>query len=68
MSGAFTVLGFPEPSDPKVVFMEGQTGGLYLEKPHEIDRYTLAFDHLRAAALRPSDSQSLIARTADNMA
>ncbi|MEU8804863.1 helix-turn-helix transcriptional regulator [Spirillospora sp. NPDC048819] len=67
MSGAFTILGFPEPSDPKVVFMEEQTGGLYLEKRHEIERYTLAFDHLRAAALRPSDSQALIAQVADNM-
>lgn len=67
MSGAFTILGFPEPSDPKVVFMEEQTGGLYLEKQHEIERYTMAFDHLRAAALRPSDSQALIARVADNM-
>ncbi|MFI0486707.1 helix-turn-helix domain-containing protein [Actinomadura sp. 9N215] len=67
MSGAFTILGFPEPSDPKVVFMEEQTGGLYLEKPHEIERYSMAFDHLRAAALRPSDSQALIARIADNM-
>ncbi|WP_245666722.1 helix-turn-helix domain-containing protein [Actinomadura latina] len=68
MSGAFTILGFPEPTDPKVVFMEGQTGGLYLEKPHEIERYSLAFDHLRAAALRPGDSQELIARVADSMA
>jgi transcriptional regulator with XRE-family HTH domain len=68
MSGGFAILGFPEPSDPKVVFMEEQTGGLYLEKPHEIERYTLAFDHLRAAALRPSASQALIARVADDMA
>ncbi|MGW5414275.1 helix-turn-helix domain-containing protein [Actinomadura geliboluensis] len=67
MSGSFTILGFPELSDPKVVFMETQTGGLYLEKAHEIVRYTLAFDHLRAAALRPSDSQTLIARAADDM-
>ncbi|CNG58208.1 Uncharacterized protein conserved in bacteria [Mycobacterium tuberculosis] len=67
MSGSFTLLGFPEPSDPKVVFMETQTGGLYLEKAHEIIRYTLAFDHLRAAALRPSDSLVLIARAADTM-
>ncbi|GAA4231971.1 helix-turn-helix transcriptional regulator [Actinomadura meridiana] len=67
MSGAFTILGFPEPSDPKVVYMEEQTGGLYLEKPPEIERYTMAFDHLRAAALRPSDSLALIARVADKM-
>ncbi|GAA4128139.1 transcriptional regulator [Actinomadura sp. NBRC 104425] len=67
MSGSFSILGFPEPSDSKVVYMEMQTGGLYLEKPHEIERYTLAFDHLRAAALCPSDSQALIARAADEM-
>ncbi len=67
MSGSFTLLRFPEPSDPKVVFMETQTGSLYLEKAHEINRYTLAFDHLRAAALRPSDSLALISRAADTM-
>lgn len=67
MSGSFTLSGLPEPSDPKIVFMETQTGALYLEKSHEIERYTLAFDHLRAVALRPSDSRALIARAADSM-
>lgn len=67
MSGSFTLLRFPEPADPKIVFMETQTGGLYLEKSHEVERYTLAFDHLRAAALHPINSQELIARAVDSM-
>lgn len=63
MDGSFVVLGFPEPTDPDVVYLEEQTGGLYLEKPHEIKRHTLAFDHLRAAALHPDESRRLIARS-----
>jgi transcriptional regulator with XRE-family HTH domain len=68
MEGAFVILGFPEPADPDVVYLDGQTGGLYLEKRHEIERHTLAFDHLRAAALHPDDSRALIARVADELA
>jgi hypothetical protein len=55
MDGGFNILGFPEATDPDVVYLEGQTGGLYLEKKHEIERYSLAFDHLRAAALHPNE-------------
>lgn len=68
MHGAFVVLQFPEAVDQALVYAEEQTGGLYLEKPHEIERHTLAFDHLRAAALHPEDSRRLIARIADELA
>jgi Domain of unknown function (DUF397) len=42
----------PEPSST------ASTGGLYLEKRHEIERHPLASDHLRAAALHPDDSRA----------
>lgn len=60
MPGPFCVFGFPDPSDPKVVYLEYLTGSIYLEKVEDIDRYTLAFDHLRASALSPKDSVELI--------
>ena len=64
MEGGFRILGFPETTDPDVVYQENQTGGLYLEKPEEIDRYTLMFNHLMAKALDPGDSRTLITQAA----
>jgi transcriptional regulator with XRE-family HTH domain len=61
LSGAFTILGFPEPADPDVVYIEHATGDLYLERTEEIQQYTLLFDHLRAAALAPADSAAFLA-------
>jgi hypothetical protein len=68
MEGAFRILGFPEPSDPQVVFLENHVGGLYLEKQEEVDRYTLMFSHLMAKALDPGASLALIARVAAELA
>jgi transcriptional regulator with XRE-family HTH domain len=68
MDGAFHILSFPGPSDPDVVYIDYHKGTLYLEKPPEIQRYTLMFDHLRAAALPVGQSRDLIARVADELA
>jgi transcriptional regulator with XRE-family HTH domain len=59
MHGAFKLLRFPTPGDPDKVYLEQQIGGLYTQKPHEVDRYTLMFDHLRARALSPKDTVAL---------
>jgi transcriptional regulator with XRE-family HTH domain len=64
MEGAFWILGFPEPADPDVAYQENQKGGLYLEKPDDINRYTLMFNHLIAKALDPADTRTLITHTA----
>jgi transcriptional regulator with XRE-family HTH domain len=56
MEGPFLILGFPEQADPDVVYVDNTTAGIYLEDPAEILRYTLMFDHLRAAALGPDAS------------
>ncbi|HEX3590503.1 MAG TPA: helix-turn-helix transcriptional regulator [Pseudonocardiaceae bacterium] len=61
MEGSFLILGFPEQADPDVVYVDSTTAGIYLEEPAEILRYTLMFDHLRAAALSPDDSLTRIA-------
>ncbi|GGK64991.1 hypothetical protein Sme01_24910 [Sphaerisporangium melleum] len=56
---------FREPHDPDVVYLESMTSSLYVESDAEIYRYTLAFDHLRAAALGTEESKSVIARSAE---
>lgn len=62
MDGSFEILGFPEPGDPDVVYLENQAGSLYLEEAAEIDRYARMFSHLIAKALDPEESRLLIAR------
>lgn len=68
MDGSFWILAFREQTDPQVVYIEYQTGSLYLEKPAEAKRYRLVFDHMRAAALPVDASRALIARMADDLA
>jgi len=65
MDGTFTILGFPEPGDPDVVYAENATGGLFLEKRDELQKYIFIFDHIRAAAIRPEESVALIAKSAE---
>ena len=62
MGGAFTVLSFPEPTDPEVVYVNYTTGNLFMEKTEELARFTLIFNHLRAAALSVSESRSAISQ------
>ncbi len=68
MDGAFSILGFPEPSDSDAVYLESQTGSLYLEEDSEIERYALMFTHLMAKALDPEESRRLIGRLAKDLA
>jgi len=35
MEGPFSILGFPEPVDPDVVYLENQAGSVYLEDADE---------------------------------
>ncbi|GHF82584.1 transcriptional regulator with XRE-family HTH domain [Amycolatopsis bartoniae] len=65
MEGPFLILGFPEQADPDVVYVDSTSGGFFLELPPDVRRYSLMFDHLRAAALKPDDSLALIAQAAE---
>jgi transcriptional regulator with XRE-family HTH domain len=67
MHGAFWTLEFPDPIDPNVVYVEAQTGALYLEKPEDVARYSLMFDYLRAQALSPEASRDLMTQLASTM-
>ncbi|MBO0839646.1 MAG: helix-turn-helix domain-containing protein [Sciscionella sp.] len=65
LEGPFLILGFPDPIDPDVAYVENTNSGIYLEQPEDVNRYTLLFDHLRAAALRPEDSIAMVEKMVD---
>ena len=67
MPGAFIVLEFPDPIDQSLVYTESLAGGLFLEDDLEIRRYILLFDHLRAAAMRPGQTLTLLAEIAEEL-
>ncbi|MFH8593468.1 helix-turn-helix domain-containing protein [Streptomyces rimosus] len=59
-TGAYTILGFPEQEDPDIVYRDGLTDAVYLEQSDDVACYTRSFDNLRALALSPRRSNSLI--------
>ncbi|MDQ1010576.1 transcriptional regulator with XRE-family HTH domain [Streptomyces sp. V4I23] len=59
--GSFVVLGGPSP-ELDVVYVDIIGGGLFMEKPEELERYQLAFDYLRAQALDMPTSVALLNR------
>jgi hypothetical protein len=65
MLGSFTLMRFPDPADKDVVYLEAETGALYLEGPEDVSRYSLMIDYLRAQALGPAESRALIAQMAE---
>lgn len=64
MSGAFTILKYPDPADPDVVYAETAAGGIYEEDEARIARISKAFLHLSAMALGQRESVALISRYA----
>ncbi|MBY8859691.1 helix-turn-helix transcriptional regulator [Nocardia sp. CA2R105] len=64
MVGSFVVLDFHEPADPELVYVEGIAGDDIVEGHNEIRRFGVMFDQLRAMALSPRDSATLVAEAA----
>jgi transcriptional regulator with XRE-family HTH domain len=64
MDGAFTLLEFPEPSDPALLYVEYTAGVLHIEDPAKLREARLTFDQLRTEALTPGDSIELVERIA----
>jgi transcriptional regulator with XRE-family HTH domain len=60
MAGAFTILDFPEPRDPSIVYVSTAADGLYLEQPDDIERYNVAFSGVQGVALSSTVSVRLI--------
>ncbi|MFK3984873.1 helix-turn-helix domain-containing protein [Micromonospora sp. NPDC050397] len=67
MPGSFAIMDFPETADPDLVYIDSMAGELFLERDADVRRFTVIFEHLRAAALSPVDSARLIREVADRM-
>ncbi|MBL1079031.1 helix-turn-helix domain-containing protein [Nocardia sp. 2] len=67
MLGSFTLLDFPDPADPELVYVEGIASDELIEGHPEVRRYGVMFDQLRAMALSPRDSITMIAQTMDKL-
>jgi transcriptional regulator with XRE-family HTH domain len=56
--GAFSILRFPQPDLPDIVYVEQLVGALYVDKQEHVERYLQTMDRLTMDSLSPS-------RTAD---
>jgi transcriptional regulator with XRE-family HTH domain len=61
MDSLFEILDFGDTA-PRVVYVEGLMGYIYLDRAQDISRYAQVFDHLRDLALTPEESAELIAK------
>ncbi|GAA3939086.1 helix-turn-helix transcriptional regulator [Streptomyces gulbargensis] len=64
ISGQYSILEFPDASDSSVVYIEGVTSDLYLEKAPDVAKYSLMYEHLRAQALNVEQTREFIAKQA----
>jgi hypothetical protein len=62
MSGSFIVLGFDDPDEPEIAYVEHTAKTLHLEKESDVQACKLAFDQLQSQALSPHDSAAFIER------
>ncbi|MEV7793162.1 helix-turn-helix transcriptional regulator [Streptomyces sp. NPDC087512] len=60
INGQYSILEFADTADSSVVYIEGVTSDLYLEKAQDVQKYTVMYEHLRAQALNVEQSRQLI--------
>ncbi|MFI6334904.1 helix-turn-helix domain-containing protein [Streptomyces sp. NPDC050535] len=60
LSGQFSILHFADSSVPAVVYLEQFTSDLYLDKPSDVQHYSVLHGHLQAQALDPDGSRDFI--------
>jgi transcriptional regulator with XRE-family HTH domain len=66
--GAFTILNFPLPHDPGVVYRERQSDADFLDTERDIDTHSVMFQGLIDLALSPSESLEMLRDTAQSYA
>ncbi|CAL9541777.1 transcriptional regulator with XRE-family HTH domain [Streptomyces glaucescens] len=68
VSGQYAILEFPDAADSSVVYIEGVTSDLYLEKAQDVQKYAVMYEHLRAQALNVEQTREFIAEVAKDYA
>ena len=64
MTANFSVLEYRDASDATVVYLEGVTSDLYLEKESDVRAYATLYEHLQAQALGPEQTRELVDKVA----
>lgn len=60
LGGPFTILRFPEPNLPDLVYLQQLDSALYLNKRDQVDRYMNILDRLCLQAMPPTATRRLI--------
>ncbi|MFE0421545.1 helix-turn-helix domain-containing protein [Streptomyces sp. NPDC058953] len=68
INGQYAILEFPDAADSSVVYIEGVTSDLYLEKGPDVQKYIVMYEHLRAQALGAEQSRTFIENLAKQYA
>ncbi|CAM5643468.1 MULTISPECIES: helix-turn-helix domain-containing protein [Streptomyces] len=68
VSGQYAILEFPDAADSSVVYIEGVTSDLYLEKAQDVQKYAVMYEHLRAQALNVDQTREFIAEVVKDYA
>ncbi|MGX9227444.1 helix-turn-helix domain-containing protein [Streptomyces albus] len=68
VNGQYAILEFPDASDSTVIYLEGVTSDLYLEKANDVQNYSVMYEHLRAQALNPDQTREFIENVAKEYA
>jgi transcriptional regulator with XRE-family HTH domain len=59
-AGAFTIMRFPEPDLPDVVYLEQLTSALYLDKRDDVEKYTEVMERLSVESESPEHSVDIL--------
>lgn len=57
LNGSFTILDFPDPSEPSVAYVDSPGGNLYLQKSPDMRRFEKTHAELRGSALDKPESE-----------
>ncbi|AKN70926.1 XRE family transcriptional regulator [Streptomyces sp. PBH53] len=68
LNGQYAILEFADAADSSVVYLEGVTSDLYLEKAQDVQKYAVMYEHLRAQSLNVEASRHFIAEVAKGYA
>lgn len=60
VAGQFSILSFADNLQAEVVYLEGSTSDLYLEKRSDLEHYELIHAHLQARALSPDHTRRFV--------
>ncbi|GAA3627242.1 helix-turn-helix transcriptional regulator [Streptomyces chitinivorans] len=60
LNGQYAILEFPDAADSTVVYLEGVTSDLYLEKAGDVHSYSVMYEHLRAQALNVEQTREFV--------